>query len=168
MTWEEYKKYFIQCDWNRVGCGYPALLMLIVLVVLCLMSCRTEYVPVTNTHELHHYHNDTIKQTDTVQNERTTIIRELDSAAMAQYGIELRNAERAWLVLQKDMERRISELMSASKDTIIQRDTIRVPYPVERQLSKWERILRGGNVFLISLVIILFIVMFLAILRRRS
>ena len=149
------------CLWCVVG-------IIFLLLILSLTGCRTEYVPVTNTHELHHYHNDTIKQTDTVQNERTTIIRELDSAAMAQYGIELRNAERAWLVLQKDMERRISELMSASKDTIIHRDTIRVPYPVERQLSKWERILRGGNVFLISLVIILFIVMFLAILRRRS
>lgn len=56
---------------------------------------------------------------------------QLDSAAMAKYGIQLKSAERAWLVKTQEMERIINELMAKSevRDTV--RDSIPKPYPVE-------------------------------------
>ena len=80
----------------------------------------------------------------TTYTERKTIIRELDSAAMAQYGIQLRNAERAWLVQNREMESRLRELehLTANRDTV--RDSI--PYPVEvikevpAELNWWQRL----------------------------
>ena len=63
--------------------------------------------------------------------ERETVIRELDSAAMARYGIQMQRNQLAWLVLQRDMENRLRELehTTAQRDTV--RDSIPKPYPVE-------------------------------------
>lgn len=105
----------------------------VVAMILCALffsSCTTtQYVPVTEQHTEHHWHTDSVKERDSVHTENTTIIREVDSAAMAKYGIQMKNNQRAWLVLQREMENRLRELehMTASRDTI--RDSI--PYPVE-------------------------------------
>ena len=121
-------------------------LMVIAIAVLLgwlLMSCTTtKYVPITETHTEHHWHTDSVKERDSTHTERNTIIRELDSAAMARYGIQMQANQRAWLVLQREMENRLRELehRSAHKDTV--RDSIPVPYKVpeyvERKRSKME------------------------------
>ena len=115
-----------------------------------LMGCTTtRYVPVTETHTEHHWHTDTVKERDSTHTERETVIREVDSAAMARYGIQMQANQRAWLVLQKEMENRLRELehMSAHKDTV--RDSIPVPYKVleyverKRSTMEWGLILIG-------------------------
>ena len=140
------------------GCmqGFTFLIMIVVALLLCLLfsGCTTtKYVPVTQQHTEHHWHTDSVKERDSVHTESTTVIRELDSAAMAQYGIQLKAAERAWLVQNREMEMRLRELerMTASRDTI--HDSI--PYPVEvikevpAELTWWQqtRIRIGGVVF---------------------
>lgn len=95
-------------------------------------SCTTtKYVPVQQQHTEHHWHTDSVKERDSVHTENTTIIREVDSAAMAKYGIQMESNQRAWLVLQREMENRLRELehMTAQRDTI--HDSIPKPYPVE-------------------------------------
>ena len=135
---------------------------IIVALLICALfgSCTTtNYVPVTQQHTEHHWHTDSVKERDSVHTERSTIIRELDSAAMAQYGIQLRNAERAWLVQSREMENRLRELehMTASRDTV--RDSI--PYPVEvtkevpAKLTWWQQTrLHLANILLWSLLIV--------------
>lgn len=101
-----------------------------------LSGCTTtKYMPVTERHTEHHWHTDTVRQCDTTHIERSTIIRELDSAAMAKYGIQMESNQRAWLVLQREMENRLRELehMSTQKDTV--HDSIPVPYPVEKTVK---------------------------------
>ena len=111
-----------------------------------LSGCTTkEYVPITETRTEHHWHTDSVKERDSTHTERETIIREVDSAAMAKYGIQMQANQRAWLVLQREMENRLRELehMSANKDTV--RDTIPKPYPVteyvERKRTTFEWLL---------------------------
>ena len=111
-----------------------------------LSGCTTtKYVPVTETRTEHHWHTDSVKERDSTHTERETIIREVDSAAMAKYGIQMQANQRAWLVLQREMENRLRELehMSANKDTV--RDSIPVPYPVteyvERKRTTFEWLL---------------------------
>lgn len=115
-----------------------------------LSGCTTtKYVPVTETRTEHHWHTDSVKERDSTHTERETIIRELDSAAMAKYGIQMQANQRAWLVLQREMENRLRELehMSANKDTV--RDTIPKPYPVteyvdrKRTTFEWMLIIAG-------------------------
>ena len=142
------------CFWSAVGIA-------ILIVILLLTSCKSvEYVPIEQTHTEHHWHTDSVHTTDSIYHEKETTIMQLDSAAMAQYGIQLKAAERAWLVKSKELERRIEQLMqlSQTKDTI--RDSIPVPYPVtqyvEKKLSWMQKSLMGvGLLSLMALVIII-------------
>lgn len=131
------------------------------LITLCAGCKTTEYVPVTQQHTEHHWHTDSIYQTDSVIKEKETVVMQLDSAAMAKYGIQLKSAERAWLVKTQEMERIIQELMfkSTQKDTV--RDSI--PYPVikevEVQPSWWQR-MKDTLFWIIILIILLAIVIY--------
>lgn len=146
------------------GClqGAAFIVTTIVVLLLCALlgSCTTtKYVPVTETHTEHHWHTDSVKERDSTHTERETIIREVDSAAMARYGIQMESNQRAWLVLQREMENRLRELehMTAQRDTV--HDSI--PYPVEvtkevpAQLTWWQqtRIHIGGIVFWLLLLL---------------
>lgn len=134
---------------------------IVAALLICALfgSCTTtKYVPVTQQHTEHHWHTDTVRERDSTHTERKTIIRELDSAAMAQYGIQLRNAERAWLVQNREMESRLRELehLTANRDTV--RDSI--PYPVEvikevpAELTWWQQTrLHLANILLYLLLI---------------
>ena len=142
-----------------------AIIITCVLMAILSSCTTTRYVPVTETRTEHHWHTDTVRQRDSTHTERETIIREVDSAAMAKYGIQMERNQRAWLVLQREMENRLLELehMTAQRDTV--RDSIPVPYPVvkmvEKPLSWWERLrLNIFNVLLgvIALVIIFFFI----------
>ena len=142
-----------------------AIIITCVLMAILSSCTTTKYVPVTETRTEHHWHTDTVRQRDSTHTERETIIREVDSAAMAKYGIQMQANQRAWLVLQREMENRLLELehMTAQRDTV--RDCIPVPYPVvkmvEKPLSWWERLrLNIFNVLLgvIALVIIFFFI----------
>ena len=131
----------------------------VVTAVMC--GCTTtKYVPVTETHTEHHWHTDSVKERDSTHTERNTIIRELDSAAMARYGIQMERNQRAWLVLQREMENRLRELehMTAQKDTV--RDSIPVPYPVEvvkeveKPLGWWQKVLIWIGIIALMVVIV--------------
>ena len=134
-------------------------LLFLAILAAGLAGCKeTEYVPVVETHDVHHWHTDSVKQTDSVYHEKTTTIMQLDSAAMATYGIQLKSAERAWLVKTAELERQIERLMamSATKDSV--HDSI--PYPVEvikeipRDPSGIERGLMMVGILAIMVIII--------------
>ncbi len=130
-----------------------------VVVLCCISSCTTtKYVPVVETHTDHHWHTDSVRQRDSTHTERETVIRELDSAAMARYGIQMQANQRAWLVLQREMENRLRDLehMAAQRDTV--RDSIPVPYPVteyvERKMSAIDKFLIATGILSIISVLI--------------
>jgi hypothetical protein len=150
------------------GCGTQIMLYYIVLFIIavCFCGCKSvQYVPVEASHTEHHWHTDSIIQKDSVVKESMTTVMQLDSAQMAKYGIQLKNAERAWLVKSWGLERQIEQLqkMLAIRDTV--RDTIQVPYPFEKKLSKWQqtKVDWGGWAMLGVLVVI---ILFLFIIPR--
>ena len=135
---------------------------LAVALMLAFCGCTTtRVVTVPEVHEVHHHHTDSVFKRDSVIDHKTTTIRELDSAAMAQYGIKLEKAERAWLIQTDRLQRELSELKEAKSDTVIQRDS--VPYPVEvikevpRKSTWFERIM-----FCTGIVSILCLILFVA------
>ena len=148
----------------KAGCMQVVafIVMLIVGLALCALfgSCTTtKYVPVAQQHTEHHWHTDSVKERDSVHTENTTIIREVDSAAMAKYGIQMQSNQRAWLVLQREMENRLRELehMTAQRDTV--HDSIPVPYPVEvkvpAELTWWQQTrLHMANILLYLILIV--------------
>lgn len=162
----------------KAGClqGAAYFLALIIGMILCglLFSCKSvEYVPVPEQHTEHHWHTDSVKERDSVHTENTTIIREVDSAAMAKYGIQMQSNQRAWLVLQREMEQRLRELehMTATHDTI--RDSIPVPVPIDvikevpEELAWWQKTLMWMGVAL-AVVMIGGLIVWIVNLRRIS
>ena len=146
------------------GCLQGAMYVLAIVIglILCVLifgSCATtEYVPVIEKHENHHWHTDSVTQKDSVYHEKNTTIMQLDSDAMAKYGIQLKSAERAWLVQTSELERRIQELARIVQEKDSVHDSIPVPYPVteyvEKELTWWQqlRIHLGGILIFLALI----------------
>ena len=115
----------------------------IIIVVLLCGCTTTKYVPVPEVHEYWHHSTDTIHQTDSIIDRQTMTIREVDSATMARYGIQLKDMERAWLIETDRLRRELSNLRQTRADTIHERDSIPVPYPVEKEvpapLTWWQQ-----------------------------
>ena len=143
-----------------------AKLLCTLLGIAMILGCKEiEYVPVESYSVEHHYHTDTVKQVDSVLTEKETVIREADSAMVANLGLKLKDNERAILILRKELQKAISQKSESKSDTVIKVDSIRVPYPVERKLTKWEQIkMNAGGisiglcVFCVLLILIGFIV----------
>ena len=151
------------------GCFWSFVMFILMMgIALFMYSCKTEYIPVEQTHIEHHWHTDSIIQKDSVVKESKTTVMQLDSVAMAQYGIQLKNAERAWLVKSWELERQIEQLqkMSAIRDTV--RDTIQVPYSVEKKLSKWQQTKVDWGGWAILAADVMIILFFVFALRRRG
>lgn len=135
-----------------------------IVVFVCLfgigslfVGCKNvEYVPVESSHTEHHWHTDSVIQRDSVVKESMTTVMQLDSAEMAKYGIRLKNAERAWLVKSWELERQIEALqrLTAERDTV--HDSIPVPYPVEKRLTKWQqaKVDWGGWALLVLIILV--------------
>ena len=121
------------------------------------VGCKNvEYVPVESSHTEHHWHTDSVIHKDSVIKESMTTVMQLDSAEMAKYGVQLKNAERAWLVKSWELERQIEALqrLTAERDTV--HDSIPVPYPVEKRLTKWQqaKVDWGGWALLILIILV--------------
>lgn len=145
-----------------IGCFYSLLAVIILLVALFVFgACRSvKYVPVVEKHTEYVSHTDSIIQKDTLEIREQTIIREVDSATMAQYGIELKNMQKAWLIQTDRLQKRISELMKANNDSTAKCDSIPQPYPVEvevpAQLSWWQKVrMHIGEIALVALLVLL-------------
>lgn len=118
--------------------------LLIIAAALLLCGCRTtKYVAVPQQHTEHHWHTDSVHTTDSIYHKKETTIMQLDSAEMARYGIQMKQAERAWLVKSDELERQIQRLtqLSTIKGTV--RDSIPYPVKVEKEvpapLTWWQK-----------------------------
>ena len=134
--------------------------IILLTAVVLLTACKTteRVVTVPEIHDYHHWHTDSVKHTDSVFIDRQTTIMQLDSAAMAAYGIRLKDAERAWLVKTQELEKVLSQISQTKADTIHERDSIPVPYPVEvireveKNLSWWQKTRMHGGDALMALL----------------
>lgn len=112
-----------------------------VIISLFFVGCKTEYVPVPEYHTVIVNNNDTVKIKDTLRTEKETILREArpeDSAMIAKLGIKLKENERLLIFIQSEFNEKIRELKEIHNKDSVRVDSVQVPVPVERKLSKWE------------------------------
>lgn len=129
-------------------------LLLITVIGMSLTACTTtKVVTVPEIHTEYVHTTDSVHHTDSVIMERETVVMQLDSEAMAAYGIRLEAAERAWMVKTKELERALQRIQSTKSDTVIKIDSI--PYPVEvpvevaKPLTWWQKTrMHGGEVLM--------------------
>ena len=124
-----------------------ALLIIMALTALyVLVGCRTKYVAVPE------YHKEYISRTDTFL--RSDTLFRLDSVVVRMQGDTTVIEKIRW-------QNRFVNVYKIKTDTIMKSDSIRVPYPVERKLSKWQQfkmdygnVSMGGTVVAIVFIII--------------
>ena len=120
--------------------------LFILAFAMLFVGCRTPktiYVPIRSTDTVSEVHQDRQRERDSIIIERNTIIKEADSALLMEYGIKLKDNERAIVILQNDFMNRIRELESKKADTVIKTEIVQVPYPVEvptdKPMTKWQK-----------------------------
>ena len=121
-------------------------LLVITVCVACCTSCKTKYVTVPEYHTRYTHNTDTFLRSD------TTLIRD---------SVIIRTQGDTTIVEKIRWRDRIIKVYKTKTDTVIQRDSIRVPYPVEKSLSKWEQakmdfggIAIGGTIALVVFIVI--------------
>ncbi len=130
-----------------------ALLIIMALTALyVLVGCRTKYVTVPE------YHKEYINRTDTFL--RSDTVFRLDSVVIRMQGDTTVIEKIRW-------QNRFVNVYKVKTDTIMKSDSIRVPYPVEKKLSKWQqlRLDFGGWAMGGTVVAIVFIIIWLV--RRK-
>lgn len=150
MTWKEYRYYFVR-GWqqelcNNSGCCGPVLIIL--AVIFFLVSCRTiQYVPVETVRTEYKTKTDTFIQKDSVHVKDSVLVRiQGDTVHYHHWHYEY--------IGHSDC--------SVHNDTVVVRDTTRLPVPVERKLTKWESFcIDYGKVMVGVTVAVLLILIFL-------
>jgi hypothetical protein len=103
-----------------------------------------------------------------------TILREArpeDSAMIAQLGIRLQKNEKLLILLQNQLKETSKEKYIHKTDTFIKTDSVQVPVPVERALSRWEQIKMDYGSFSLGgtiIAVILLILQLVRWIRRRD
>lgn len=131
---------------------YSLVGMVILLLLAMLTSCKTRYVTVPE------YHKEYINRTDTFL--RSDTLFRLDSVVIRQQGDTTVIEKIRW-------QNRFVNVYKVKTDTIMKSDSIRVPYPVERRLNKWEQFKMdvGGWAMGLIAVVIIFVIVWLV--RRK-
>ena len=114
------------------------LFLLAIISLVC--ACSPKVMTVPEVHNFYHHDTDSVFINDSVIERQTTIIREVDSATMAQFGIQMERQQRAWLIQNDLLKKEISMLKQSKNDTVHIRDSIPVPYPVEKKVTAKERL----------------------------
>ena len=141
-------------------------IVLLVLFSLILFGCKSvQYVPVEKVKTEYKIKTDTITKIDSIFSEKETIIREADSFLITKLGLKLRANERAILILQKELEKKISKESESKTDTIIKVDSVQVPYPVEKNLTKWEKVKMDMGGVAIGLLVVLGLIIIVYLVR---
>lgn len=142
--------------------GKKIYLLGIVLSMLCLIGCKTvKYVPVPEYHTLYKTRVDTVQRWDSVRDVQWMTIKEVDSTQLAALGIQIKGLKNAFLIERNKLLQKISNEKMHKVDTIMQLDSIRVPYPVEKQLTKWEqwKMDAGGWAMGVAAVLIILVIL---------
>ena len=129
-------------------------ILYILMAVALLTGCKTRYVAVPEYHEIVVHHSDTLLRVDSVQLRDSVIIR-LQGDTIVQ---------EVW----RWRDRVKHDTRIVYRDSV-RVDSVRVPYPVERKQTAWERTMQ--NVGKISLFLIVTSICFMLVyllLRARN
>ena len=115
---------------NRIKMLWPYIATVIfwlvfLLFVFCFSSCKTKYVSVPE------YHTEYITKTDSFTQRDSIFVK--DSIYMWMKGDTIYKEKFSVIYKDRWRDRYLC-------DTIIKTDSVRVPYPVEKQLTKWQQI----------------------------
>ena len=129
-------------------------ILYILMAVALLTGCKTKYIPVPEYHEIVVHHADTLLRVDSVQLRDSVIIRVQGDTI----------TQEVW----RWRDRVKHDTRIVYRDSI-RVDSVRVPYPVERKQTAWERTMQNvGKILLIILVTSICFMLVYLLLRARN
>ena len=141
-----------------------AIVVIVIIIMSAISGCSPKVVTIPETHYEYITKHDSVILRDTISKQEKVIIRELDSVQMAQYGIELEDANKAWLIQVERQMQQIQQMQQIRTDTIIRHDSISVPVYIEKG---GEKVSLLRHIRMIGcLIIMLGVILFLIRLRR--
>ena len=124
------------------------------MAVALLTGCKTKYIPVPEYHEIVVHHADTLLRVDSVQLRDSVIVRVQGDTI----------TQEVW----RWRDRVKYDTRIVYRDSI-RVDSVRVPYPVERKQTAWERTMQNvGKISLIILVTSICFMLVYLLLRARN
>lgn len=144
--------------------------LIISVIVFWLCGCTTQYVPVETVRTEYKTKTDTVKMSDTIRKEKEIILREArpeDSAMIAKLGIKLQDNERLLILLRNQLTEANSKQYESHTDTIIKMDSIQVPYPVEKKLTKWQQFKMDFSEWIIGIILMSSLLFCIYLARRK-
>ena len=136
-------------------------ILFLFFVLITLTGCKSvRYVPVPEYHTLYKTRVDTVQRWDSVRDVQWMTVREVDSAQLAALGIQIKGLKNALLIERNKLLQKISNEKTHKVDTIMQRDSIPVPYLVEKPLTKWQqwKMDMGGWAMVVAAVLVILLV----------
>ena len=129
-------------------------ILYILMAVALLTGCKTKYIPVPEYHEIVVHHADTLLRVDSVQLRDSVIIRVQGDTIV----------QEVW----RWRDRVKYDTRIVYRDSV-RVDSVRVPYPVERKQTAWERTIQNvGKISLIILVTSICFMLVYLLLRARN
>lgn len=126
-------------------------ILLLLFVLITLTGCKTvRYVPVPEYHTLYKTRVDTVQRWDSIYFR--------DSVFIAAKGDTVYLTKTHW-------RERFRNVYNVKVDTVMQRDSIRVPYPVEKPLTKWQRWKMDAGGWAMGAVAVLIILVILKVIK---
>lgn len=116
-------------------------IIILLILAICFVSCRTQYIPVESV-RIEYKTRDSTRYDSIYQRDSIYTLIKGDTVYQYRYKYLYRY------------------LTTNRTDTILKSDSIRVPYPVEKQLNRWQSIKMelGGWVFVLVIILILLII----------
>lgn len=121
-------------------------ILLLLFVLITLTGCKTvKFVPVPEYHTLYKMRVDTVQRWDSVYFR--------DSVYIATKGDTVYLTKTHW-------RERLRNVYHVKVDTVMQRDSIPVPYPVEKPLTKWQlwKLNMGGWAMGVAVLLVILLV----------
>lgn len=129
-------------------------ILYILMAVALLTGCKTKYIPVPEYHEIVVHHSDTLLRVDSVQLRDSVIIRVQGDTIV----------QEVW----RWRERVKHDTRIVYRDSV-RVDSVRVPYPVERKQTAWERTMQNvGKISFFLIVISICFILVYSLLRARN
>lgn len=143
-------------------------ILFLFFVFMSLTGCKTiKFVPVPEYHTLYKTRVDTVQRWDSVRDVQWMTVREVDSTQLAALGIQIKGLKNALLIERNKLLQQISNEKTHKVDTIIQRDSIPVPYAVEKPLTKWQRWKMDAGGWAMGAVAVLIILLVVRLFKMR-
>ena len=143
-------------------------ILLLLFVLITLTGCKTvRYVPVPEYHTLYKTRVDTVQRWDSVRDVQWMTVREVDSAQLAALGIQIKGLKNALLIERNKLLQQISNEKKHKVDTVMQCDSIRVPYPVEKPLTRWQRWKMDFGGWAMGVVVVFVVLLFVRLFKIR-